>query len=497
MVLLLAVLPAAVLTVLAYWQHGVSILHVTPSDPDDFRNWLVVRNFHDVGFASGYFVHNEVPAWWSLTPFAADGPWSAMLFGTLALIGGWQPYSWVVYNLVLFSVALSLYGVFSRTSGRGLAWVAIFVSLIPVVCLGALSSSYSHFYVTLGVALAILFGEMFYRREQGRRLGWLRAGCVSTVFVASIYKVDWAVLLFPALLMGKNGVRAWLGWGGLAFVLCLMSAVVMFVAGAPIGSPSSTLSFWNSENPLLAAVRMVLKLVPENVNSYFSGKLTARELLVQLVGLVILAGFAVPGLWKKGLAPGLRKELLWFNVFNVASVFILVNTLYVPYAGVGEKFLTAHWLSSVLAQLRYFSRRTLVLLTGLGILMFLLFLGRFCSNTLAYFSALPEARARQFATVARETLKYTPGADRWCNTVLNLTGDYPPEILALPAGLGYSVVMVPDRVSLPLKSRYVIDNGSPATAKIVSASRLYPLLRTRFGTIYENLDAPCPRKNVP
>jgi hypothetical protein len=315
----------------------------------------------------------------------------------------------------------------------------------------------------------------------------LRVWTTVAIFAASVFKVDWAVLLFPALLLGRRGLKAWFVWGGAALALVGLSVVILFLAGAPIGTASSTLGFWGAQNPVRAAFETIWSLVSYNLRAYRDGVLGVGDLLAQAQGLLIVLAFAIPAFRREGLRPSLARDLGWFNIFNVATIFLLINTMYIPQAG--GKYITCHCLLSVLSQIRYLHRKVMAVILGLSAASFLFFLIHVDLGTMLFFNGMPAARAAQFAQSARETFKYTPGADRWYNTVIDLNGEYPSEILSLPSGLGYTVVYDHKKLTLPLKSRYVIDNGSRESADIVASSRLKPLLSARFGTVYENLDS--------
>ena len=64
------------------------------------------------------------------------------------------------------------------------------------------------------------------------------------------------------------------------------------------------------------------------------------------------------------------------------------------------------------------------------------------------------------------------------------------EIVGLPAGIGYSLILKWEDTALPLKSRYVRLDEDQA-AEWGSQLNLQPLAQTSIGTIYLNKDADC------
>ena len=83
---------------------------------------------------------------------------------------------------------------------------------------------------------------------------------------------------------------------------------------------------------------------------------------------------------------------------------------------------------------------------------------------------------------------YRPGASRWCNTLL--TAQYPPHLIAIPPGIGLSVLQKPEEMTHPPRSRYLLlDDGS--LARFVLPLHLDPIATLGYGTMYENRDAGC------
>jgi hypothetical protein len=84
---------------------------------------------------------------------------------------------------------------------------------------------------------------------------------------------------------------------------------------------------------------------------------------------------------------------------------------------------------------------------------------------------------------------YRPGAPRWCNTLL--TAQYPPYLIAVPAGIGLSVVREGDILPLPPHSQYLLIDR-PTLAEFTRPVRMEPLATLPYGTLYRNLESGCP-----
>jgi hypothetical protein len=75
------------------------------------------------------------------------------------------------------------------------------------------------------------------------------------------------------------------------------------------------------------------------------------------------------------------------------------------------------------------------------------------------------------------------------------TAQYPPYLIAVPAGIGLSVVREPDRVAMPPRSRYLLLD-QPALAEFTAPLNVKALVTLPYGTLYENLDARCEADGV-
>jgi hypothetical protein len=88
-------------------------------------------------------------------------------------------------------------------------------------------------------------------------------------------------------------------------------------------------------------------------------------------------------------------------------------------------------------------------------------------------------------------LRYRPGVDRWCNTVL-LSTDEPffYQLAAIPPGFGVSVDLN-HRFAAPLQSAYVLAPDARRAELPEAGTGLIPLVRTSKGTLYRNPASPC------
>jgi hypothetical protein len=85
-------------------------------------------------------------------------------------------------------------------------------------------------------------------------------------------------------------------------------------------------------------------------------------------------------------------------------------------------------------------------------------------------------------------IAYRKGDSRWCNTLL--TAQEPPYLIAVPPGIGISVVRESDQMSVPPHSRYLLLDES-ALVHFKRPLRVEPLATLPYGTLYVNLESGC------
>jgi hypothetical protein len=86
------------------------------------------------------------------------------------------------------------------------------------------------------------------------------------------------------------------------------------------------------------------------------------------------------------------------------------------------------------------------------------------------------------------TVVYRPEASRWCNTLL--TSQYPPHLIAVPAGIGLSVVRKPELMTLPPRSHYMLLDDA-VRAAFTRPIDLDPVATLPYGTLYVNRESGC------
>ena len=84
-------------------------------------------------------------------------------------------------------------------------------------------------------------------------------------------------------------------------------------------------------------------------------------------------------------------------------------------------------------------------------------------------------------------IAYRHDLSRWCNTLL--TAQEPPYLIAVPAGLGISVVREADQMRVPPRSRYLLLDDSAHTFPPAASRAATGNVSVRY--LYLNLESGC------
>jgi len=500
--------PAAVSLLLVHSVLGAAIGNFVPATDDEMFYWREIDTFSAVNFRGGYYTYEEQPAAWTVSHFGAHGPLFPMLYGGLGELFGWHPNTVVFFNLLVVTAALAVLVVSIRpTLGQLGLFVVLLATFWPLQWeLPSLGQEALH------LGFAILMAAVFFRllRSPGRRPQWVTTAVVLSLLLASLFRPFWIALLLPYLILNYHpgSARAWLA------VLAASAAAVVgvFVTTVYISAPYP--SFVRNLMVATAASRRVgLRLLAsyalENTKQFLDwrGPLTffnvnRYQLVLLLLALVLVIGLA---LWQSRRAGQPWRAYLSqqsdqiFHLYNAGLITLVVLALYIPTGYEGFRVFAPYLLmTSVLLIL---SRRwvlvALVLVSGL--LQAPAFVHDYAIEKGRNFAYDP-GQVSAFSASVGNLLDYDPHGSAWSNTLLldgqllcyQVRCDY---LMAVPAGRGVSVIFFPDRLTAPLKSKYLLLSQAGYTLvqnRLGSKLHLQLLRTTPVGGLYLNLDCACP-----
>lgn len=475
---------------------SAAISSFVPTASDEVSYWREMLAFREVGLAGGYHSYEEQPPPSAdFVRFGFHGPAFPVLYGMLYRLLGRAPYWGIVLNVALLTAALGLFIYGVKPDARQLLMVnAVLITFWPMLL-------YITTWMQEGVrqAIAIVLSVIFYRLLAADRSPPLRLGYLALVLVliASLFNPAWSFMALPVFAFYERRTLR-----GVLIAAAKTAAIVlaMFALFSWWSAPYYANEYSSAVNvarafsgSLSRGLLSALGIVLENAILFRRSSLNGLEVLQRFQALLLLALAALGGLSmlkarKSDDPPEALKEPL-FHLFNLAFPLAFTFFLYTP--SVDYRPLAAHLLISLFLLIACRRFWLVGLIVGSSALFAPNFAFMYRQWPAANFDA---ARHREFE-VAQDSLdkivSFDSNQDAWCNTLLSAASPFSPlEAAAIPPGIGYSVTLHPDRLQLPIKSKYVLVD--PDNQRLpVEQMHLELLKSTPVGDLYLNLDAPC------
>jgi hypothetical protein len=216
------------------------------------------------------------------------------------------------------------------------------------------------------------------------------------------------------------------------------------------------------------------------------------ELLQRYQYVAFLLGACAAGLWnwRRRRQPGSSTPHLLVTAAALATALAAMLLLYEFASFAEHRVLSAFLVFGVMLCLAAPGRLAPALVAGL-----VMWNAVNVQMALAEFEGVWRDRFRwaehdlqEMEDAIRGTVVYQQGASRWCNTLL--TSRYPPSLIAVPAGIGLSVVQKPELLHIPPYSHYMLLDDQMRAASPVPLN-LDAIATLSYGTLYENRDAGC------
>jgi hypothetical protein len=496
--LLMTITPALGTAVLIAWL-DVSLDNFTPASSDEVGYYLQINAFVHHGFSGGYFTILENPAPATFSHFGVHGPLFPVLYGSLGKLVGWHVQSAPFFNVALLTLSIAAYCLLIQpTTGQSLLGTALLATFWPFyLCILSVLQDPVHW------AIAIVVAAGFYGILRARP--WARSAVFQLLFLAvlvyaSLMRISWAMFLVPYLLLQVR--RPTFRRLGLALVASVVGMAALLYAFRWLCAPYVGVNaaflmnkVAGGEVPAEAffehAVHNLERLMKHDFS--FRCPFLASVIFWEAIGFGSIVGLLA--LWRLAATPRdrLRADFwpvtreLWFHAFNICGLCAGILFFYFVNNDGGWRMLAVHLLVSAFIAIT----STVGSLKGLVVAIVLVNL-----------AALPKCAAsieaqngprfeyaemvRRFGSRIGKQVQYREGADPWQNTIL--IGPYPIELMALPPGIGVSYYGAePERVTLPIKSRYVLATDKAAKKQNWKLSKL-----ARFKVLHDSVDYPPP-----
>ena len=492
----LLIIPLVMTVLLLQVVFDVTITDYVPHHSDDMVYWHGIMSYKEVGFESGYYVYEERPSAAAFSPFGTHGPAYFAFMGTLARILGWQPYSMLIFNQVVVVAALIFYLYMVRPG-----W-------IQILLIGAVLLTYWPMlvYISMGMqeslhqAIAIVVAALFYYQfSQKEGVSWRYRVLVTALLMAfASLRLTWSLFLIPLLFFDVKplSTRQMILRGGIALGLIGTAFLMFSYWSAPY--PYSAMSNWRfalAESGFGSSITVLINNVRDNMSRILYGIAPEVLIRVQVLG-VILVWLLVMRNQKKIIVDGKTNtgdsadHEGWFHVYNLAIILLLQVLIYDIFPQKDYRIFGMQLLVSIMLMIAFVRWRIVAVIVATNILVVAGFRDIHVYMNNKNFGN--QESAAVFATELEGHIRYEPGADPWCNTVL-LRG-YDAGLASLEAGIGFGVTFYPtvaeQMLDWPARSQYMIwrDREFPAYEPYINVE---PIAETSKGRLYLNLDADC------
>jgi hypothetical protein len=468
---------------------GTPLSAFRPVLSDEVYYFHEAQTFGRAGFNGGYYTLDERLNPSGITPFGPHGAGFVMLYGLAAKVVEWHRHSVLVLNLLAIALACWLWGASAPVSTARL-WLSILLlgTFWQMVFWGS-----SGMQESLHHAGAIVMAALCARVLAGSNSPWLTVSGSLALVLLALIRPTWIVLMpFWALIVTRHasGRRVVIGLG----ISLVVGALMLVIFNRTVAPYARGFSFVELLNRSANAPSIVDNLMFNLRRTVTPSEYDVLEIVHRAqywVFMAVATGLALVLLRRRGLswrtAPLAHVSMA---AVAMAAILGLMLVLYSLTNWAEHRILSAFLLFAALLMLAAPGRAPLLIVVGLIV-----------SNlaTAGSFLRVFEAkRQEQFVWDRRGVYElqdglaagvtYRPSQSRWCNTLL--TGQEPPHLIAVPAGIGISVIREPDQMPHVPYSRYLLIDDS--TLKLfMYPPRVRALATLPYGTLYLNLSSDC------
>lgn len=477
---------------LVHELYGVPLSAFRPVINDEVVYWHQAATFSHAGFSGGYYTLNEATNPSGFTPFGPHGAGFPVVYGFVGSLFGWHRHDVVVLNLLLIGVAGWLWSTLTRLStGRLLTSALLLLTFWPMVFWAA-TGMQEGLHHAGAIVFAALFARALNTQPTSRRLAVI--GWIALVLFAYI-RPSWTVLmplwaLVTAASPSARGIATRLAGSALV-------AVLVIVAFSRTAAPVPNSFFFMDD--VGAAARIMLASARLNAERALQlSDYSDLEILNRIQYIGWLAATCVGASLLAWTSSRRGKRMPAHLPVAAVSIVVTVGLLFAFYAVTNwteHRIVSAFVLFGALVCTAAPGRLPLILAALLvlsNVVTTPLFVRGFEAGHRDHF-IWDRRGISQLGQALEGHVAYQSHQPRWCNTLL--TSQYPPHLIAVPGGVGLSVVREPDSIAMPPRSRYLLLD-TPSLAEFTAPLSTKTLATLPYGTLYENLDARCAQEGT-
>lgn len=468
---------------------GTPLSAFRPVLSDEVYYFHEAQTFGRAGFNGGYYTLDERLNPSGITPFGPHGAGFVMLYGLAAKVVDWHRHSVLVLNLLAIALAGWLWAAFAPVTTPRL-WLSV---LLLATFWQMVFWASSGMQESLHHAGAIVMAALCARALAGANSRWLTIAGSVVLVLLSVIRPTWIVLMpFWALIVTRHssGRRIVVALG-ISLVAGTLMLVIFNRTVAPYARGFSFVELLNRSSNAPSVIDNVMFNLRRTITPSEYDMLEIVHRAQYWAFMAVASGLALV-LWRK-------RDLSWRSgplahvgmaALSMAAILGLMLVLYSLTNWAEHRILSAFLLFAALVMLAAPGRAPLLLVVGLIVSNL--------ATTGSFVRVFEAKRYEQFVWDRRGVYElqeglaagvaYHPGQSRWCNTLL--TGQEPPYLIAVPAGIGISVIREPDQMSHVPYSRYLLIDDS--TLKLFAhPPQVRKLATLPYGTLYLNLTSDC------
>ncbi|NUM36202.1 MAG: hypothetical protein HUU50_16795 [Candidatus Brocadiae bacterium] len=483
------ILPLLLTCIFFYAYFDKTLLECQILENDEMLYWHEVLTFTKVGFSGGYYSFGDELAPFVWSNWDMHGPCYPVLYGILALVFGWHPYSPILFNLALLSLSLALFLYLIKPNIKQTIMVGLTLSTFWPLMLFLPWTNQESMNISISFFLTFIFYKIFKEKENITP----RFQSLSLLFlcIASFIRITWVILIPPFCIMvlRKKSLKK-ISFAFLMSIFLSLFLVYLF-SGFSAPHPDIIMNIiekiptWDGKLLFLAENAKI------NLNRLFSFiEDTPLETLLRYQVLLILAILAISLLLDLG--KNSRLLLTWFkeeyfHLYQLFTILFLNLVFWNILVWRDYRIIAPHLLVSVLLIILLGNpKKTLLAIPFLVLLTHLFFFSDF-SNIYKdlhgrRFDKSHIAAKEAFSEMLKDVVVYQKNAhSRWCNTIA-YPGPIHPWLAGAPAGIGFSFIAIDKPM---LKAKYIF------TVSPVSSPHFKLLKSESLGYIYQNLLSEC------
>ena len=495
----LVCLPALMSLFWVYFSFHGTPFDFVPSESDEIFYWHETLDFTHVGLDGGYYTFEERAPRSPIFHFDAHGPIFPVLYGIFGKVFGWKYASAVLCNILVFSAALLIFLWLVKPDSRQLLLlIAFLLSFWPLPLFQ--NSNLQESVHQSGVVVLSIFLFLFTSQKEDKSF-LLKAAALLFLFLISLLRKTWTLLFLPYLLLmlrPQSKLKICL-----VILLGLAIPLLVVVLHSHWQAPYPDSFFRGLKKQGLLSVSQgayfLFQHSLENLKQFFSFRSGhPLEVLQRYQALLLL--YVSYLIWSirtfqfkgEGWSSEFEKNTTLFHLYSLTTITVFIILFYDVKDWRDYRVLAPYLMLLLISWIVLkMNTRWILLIILLNFTFTPVFYRSFLQKRSDNY--LPDLqKIHTFSKEIEGRVSYKKGPNAWCNTVLSFVSPWPflQPLVALPAGIGLSVVLDPHRLQFPLKSKYILlDERGWEFLK--NRSNLELVSNTQIGVLYLNLDSKC------